>query len=270
MKSIYTAEQIQFMKDNYNKMSYKEIADTLGFTERQIRGRINNMGLTKLRKINDHYFDVIDTPLKAYFLGFIYADGWISYNEETRNYEFGMELKKQDEYILEKLNEELGGVSIISHKPAKHKVIKNVPCVSGEISSLRVYSKNLVLGLEHNNVLRNKTQFSTIPHVENPLFWDFLRGYIDGDGCYHINKRGYLQIHITCCHKEPLEYIQNRLSEYDIKSHIYSENDKKQRLVFTSQNDSEKLIKRLYYNPNVFCLNRKLDIINNYYLGSVA
>ena len=68
MKSIFNEQQINFMKENYLTMSYKEIADILGFTERQVRGKLNNLGFTKLRKINDNYFDTIDTSLKAYFL----------------------------------------------------------------------------------------------------------------------------------------------------------------------------------------------------------
>ena len=91
MKKIFTDEQEKFMINNYLTMSYKEIGEKLGFTERQIRGRLNNMGYTKIRKINDHYFDIIDIPLKAYLLGFIYADGWVYHNENTRNYEFGIQ-----------------------------------------------------------------------------------------------------------------------------------------------------------------------------------
>ena len=56
MKKIFTDEQEKFMIENYLTMSYKEIGKKLGFTERQIRGRLNNMGYTKVRKINDHYF----------------------------------------------------------------------------------------------------------------------------------------------------------------------------------------------------------------------
>ena len=124
MKKIFTDEQEKFMIENYLTMSYKEIGEKLGFTERQIRGRLNNMGYTKVRKINDHYFDVIDTPLKAYLLGFIYADGWICHNEKTRNYEFGIELQASDKYILEKINTELGGLNVIyEHEP--HDAISN-------------------------------------------------------------------------------------------------------------------------------------------------
>mgnify|MGYP004581692311 CR=1 FL=1 len=72
---MFSKDDILFMKTYYKDMPYKEIAKTLGFTERQIRGKINNMKLSKTRKFQSTYFDVIDTDLKAYYLGFIYADG---------------------------------------------------------------------------------------------------------------------------------------------------------------------------------------------------
>lgn len=71
----FSKSDVEFMKNNYSTMSYKEIAEQIGFSERQVRGKINNMGLKKLRKFNDLYFRKIDSPLKAYFLGFIFADG---------------------------------------------------------------------------------------------------------------------------------------------------------------------------------------------------
>lgn len=57
MKSIFSKEQNKYLQENYDKKSYKEIAEILGFTERQIRGRINNMGLSKTRKFDKSYFD---------------------------------------------------------------------------------------------------------------------------------------------------------------------------------------------------------------------
>ena len=36
MKSIFSKEQNKYLQENYDKKSYKEIAEILGFTERQI------------------------------------------------------------------------------------------------------------------------------------------------------------------------------------------------------------------------------------------
>ena len=60
MKSIFTSKQIEYLKTNYDKMSYKEIADNLGFTERQVRGKINGLGFTKRRQFNNEYFKHIN------------------------------------------------------------------------------------------------------------------------------------------------------------------------------------------------------------------
>ena len=81
----FSQEDVEYIKQNYLNMTYSELGEILGFTERQIRGKINNMHLPKNRKINKHYFDEIDTPLKAYYLGFIFADGWICCNDNNNN-----------------------------------------------------------------------------------------------------------------------------------------------------------------------------------------
>lgn len=39
MKSIFNKEQIDYLKNNYDKKTYKELANDLGFTERQVRGK---------------------------------------------------------------------------------------------------------------------------------------------------------------------------------------------------------------------------------------
>ena len=89
-KTMFSLDDIEYMKEHYLDMTYKEIGNQLGFTERQIRGKINHMNLSKKREVKDDYFEIIDSSLKAYFLGFIFADGYVVYNEDTRNYEMGM------------------------------------------------------------------------------------------------------------------------------------------------------------------------------------
>lgn len=258
----FTDEDIDFIKENYLKMTYSEIGKELGFTERQIRGKINNMHLPKNRKINDDYFDEINTPLKAYFLGFIFADGWICANENPRNYEFGMELQSQDKYILEKLNEELGSQNIIYHSDPKIVDIKGQIAHSNHTDYIRVYSKHLVLGLKNNGIETNKTKKDIFPIVSNELFFDFLRGYIDGDGCYYTNKRN-TYMHITCASTYPLNYIHEKLLKFNIKTSIYTEHENKHRLMCTNNDSMKLLINHLYYEDDLFCLKRKYEKIKH-------
>lgn len=165
--SIYTKEMLDYMIANYKTMEYKEIADHLGLTDKQVRTKMAVLGYKKYRTFNNRYFQFIDTPLKAYFLGFIFADGWVCANENPRNYEFGMELQSGDKYILDKLNDELGGVHIIYHSNPGEQIICGKTVHSGHSDILRVYSKSLVLDLINNGIATNKTTKDIIPHVSD-------------------------------------------------------------------------------------------------------
>lgn len=259
----FTEQDIQYIKDNYLNMTYSEIGKVLGFTERQIRGKINNMHLPKNRKINNTYFNDIDTPLKAYYLGFIYADGWICANDNPKNYEFGMELQSQDRYILEKLNDELGGKNIIYHSDPKEAMIGDKIIHKNHSDYIRIYSKPLVLGLKKNGIETNKSKKDTFPIVPERLFFDFLRGYIDGDGCYYTNKKVNTYMHITCATIPPLNYIHDILLKFNIKTTIYTEHENKHRLMCTDYNSMKLLVNHLYYKDDLFYLKRKYEKIKH-------
>lgn len=269
MKSIFTEEQIEYIKNNYLIMSYKEIANVLGFTERQIRGKINHMNLSKLRKINSDYFHEINTPLKAYLLGFIYADGWISYNVENRNYEFGIELTEEDKYVLDLINNELGGKNKLIYTPAKKVVINGVESNRKPTYCLRVYCKELVFDLEKQGIMKNKTKNDSYPIVNDILFFDFLRGYIDGDGCFYNNKARTI-LHITCASNVPLTYIQDKLKLYNVNTAIYMEKERKYRLICYDRNSVLNLVNHLYYKDGLFYLKRKYEKIKSLIIGSAA
>ena len=262
---IFTQDDIDFIKANYECMTSAEIGKALGFTDKQIRGKCSDLGLhSKRREINDDYFENIDTPLKAYFLGFIFADGWIVNKESYGNYELGIKLASRDKYLLELLNNELGGKNIIYHTdPQEAFICQKQIAHSGHCDTLRVYSKKIVCDLMKHGIETNKSLKETIPIVDDSLFFDFLRGYIDGDGCYYVCKN-QTYMHITCGNRLPLEYIQNKLYQFDIKTKIYTENDRKYRLMCTSFNEMNKLINSLYYKNDLFCLERKYEKIKHF------
>ena len=266
-KSIFTQEMLDYMIANYEIMEYSKIAQHIGLTDKQVRTKMSQLGYRKNRTFNNRYFQNIDTPLKAYFLGFIFADGWVCANSETRNYEFGMELQSEDKYILDELNKELGGIHNIFHAEASKINICGHEANRGDSDILRVYSKPLVMDLISNGISTNKTQKDIIPKVSEEFFFDFLRGYIDGDGCYWstAQRPNCVYLHITCASKKVLEYLQERLFAYDIKTKIYTENDRKHRLMCTNYDDMSVLINKMYYNKDALCLIRKIKLIEKYF-----
>lgn len=268
-KLQFSESDIIFMQQHYADMTYKEIGNVLGYTERQIRGKINHLGLNKNRKINDTYFDNIDSALKAYFLGFIFADGWIVVNPEKRNYEFGMELQSGDKYVLERLNQELGGLNIITHSQPCEIDICGKTVQKHDTDILRIYSKSLVLSLQKQGIATNKSCKDICPQISDEYFFDFLRGYIDGDGCYWKYKNHYY-MHITCASEKVLQYLQQRLLSFNIETRLYCENKRKYRLMCVNIVEMQKLISHLYPTPDVFCLSRKYNRIKSYLHGSAA
>lgn len=253
---------------------YRDIADKLGYTERQIRGWVNNHCAKKNRTFDESYFDTIDTSAKAYYLGYIYADGWISMGHRStsmtgddmsaRKYEFGMQLQRQDRYVLESFNREIGGQHIIKDIHSCHLIPGNNAPSYTESSVLRVYSKRFVQSLCVHGISNDKTYSTNHPAVNDELFSHFLRGYFDGDGCVYANRHGMAQVHFTAYGSTFLQYIQSKLRDlYDIRSCIYAENVHKFRLVVFRYGDVRKLFNVLYANSHEYMLQRKYDKYTN-------
>lgn len=264
MKKIFNDEQIAYIKAHYQTMSYSEIAYNLGnYTERQVRGKINGLGLSKLRKFNNTYFQNIDTPTKAYWLGFLFADGYIICRPESRNYELGIELQAQDGYILQTLSNELGGIHKVAYKSSEKAF--NGYHYHTETSVLRIYSKQIVTDLMNHGVVPNKTNSEIFPRCSQYLR-DFVRGYLDGDGCIYIDYSGvspHTFVSFTCSNQDFLTMLQCEIgTAIGILGHIYKEKDKKYRLVYFKDSDIPVLLNWIYYDQTLTMLTRKRDKYN--------
>lgn len=271
----------QYIINNYKTQKYSEIGGVVGLTAKQVEGwlrnHVNNKE-TKIRSFNDTYFNDISTPDQAYWLGFIYADGWISIRPTCYNgvhsggdhYEFGMQLQRGDRYILEKLNETLGNKHIIKDCEKTSVILNNKKETHSQSSVLRVYSKNIVLGLMNNGIDTHKSNSNIFPKVSDNLFPDFLRGYIDGDGCIYKNKKNNLSVHLTGANRDCFEYIQEKLKiNFNIETKIYVEHIPnymdKFRLYCFRKEDVKKFLDMIYYNNDLIKLDRKYKIYQDYY-----
>ena len=126
---------------------------------------------------NTNFFEVIDTPEKAYWLGFLYADGSVQ-SKDTLKYgeqSFKLQLQEQDKEILEKFN-----LDLQSTYPIRYDNSRANPQVILEPRSQKTVDDLIRLGCVERKSLILK--FPTEDQVPKQFIRDFIRGYFDGDG----------------------------------------------------------------------------------------
>lgn len=129
--------------------------------------------------LNENFFDEINTEAKAYILGFIAADGYISTNKIKR---VVIELHEKDKEILEQIN-----FNLESNSPIKKITRKgNYKHVKLSINSAYLVNSLCKYGLTSDKSLNMKNIIQFIPYE---LQHHFLRGYFDGDGCITYGKK---------------------------------------------------------------------------------
>lgn len=139
---------------------------------------------------NEDFFEQINTEYKAYFLGFLMADGYIYVRSQgCKNLQ--LTIKDSDRHLLDELNYVLG-----SNYPVQTINNNGYPAVKVVIQSAK-----LVDDLNRHGCFQRKSKYLTFPTtVPKYLLNHFLRGYIDGDGCIYINqkrKQAHLSINGT-------------------------------------------------------------------------
>lgn len=134
-----------------------------------------------LPRMDETVFEKINNEKKAYWLGFIYADGYISKGE------FGIALSIKDEKHILKLQKFFNYTGNIRYRT------DNNSC------SIVFRNKKVINDLKKLGVLERKSkiiQFPTSKQVPKKYIRHFIRGYIDGDGSVFYNKNGLARLSI--------------------------------------------------------------------------
>lgn len=205
MEDIYKVECIE--KKNYKKYIFSEeqkdlVVKLYGELGSSVDvGKLFNVGhkvITKILaekgidrtaqknrqyKINEHYFDEIDTPNKAYILGFLYADGSNCMSKGT----ITMSLEERDKSILDRIRNEIG-----SERPLEFLDYSNKHDFGYTYKNqyrLLLFSSHMCKSLQSHGMVPNKSLVLEFPVLDDKLIPHFIRGYFDGDGCICQGKR---------------------------------------------------------------------------------
>ena len=136
-------------------------------------------GSIKMKNYNRHIFDIIDTAEKAYWLGFIVADGYLNTNKNMLRIKLGNVDKEQ----LIKFIDFLGGDETML-KSEKHNITGNTQWY------VSCYSKEIKDALVDLTVEQGKSGHEHVPSIPQHLYRDFIRGLWDGDGFIRENLTG--------------------------------------------------------------------------------
>ena len=256
-----TKEERQFLLDHLDTMSYQELADAIGVTHHQIIGHLNYLGITKIGKYPCSYFHEIDTPEKAYWIGFIYADGTLQYVPEKRRYGFDMTLQSRDRYMLERLNSHFGNGGIWNDYETSDDILGYHRITTSQMSVLRLPRKELVEDLMSHNIFPRKTYREEFPIVKSEYFFDFLRGLNDGDGCILINssRHNYPAMVIVNPNLKLFNYLKRILEGYEINSGISLRTDGHTYNFRLNGSYAMKALNEMYKDENCVKLERKYN-----------
>jgi len=200
--------------------------------------------------LNVNYFNNIDTENKAYFLGFITADGCIAKDGNRVH----ITINSKDDYILDILKKELSSSNIVR----KYKVLDKRKNIYHDSSVFQFSNKKIKEDLEKHGVDCNKS-FSFIFPLGLPLnlLNHFLRGLLDGDGSIS-SSRNELFLLST---KEFLEIINNYLFNNLAKISVIQKKKNVYKLNISNKNTCIEFLKYIYTDALIF-LERKYKLYN--------
>jgi len=207
-----------------------------------IRERIKKYNL-KYQNVDINFFK-LDNEISNYILGYWLADGCIMKKKSGGSY---FSIVSKDIEQLEKIK---------AFMQIKTKLYKN----SGAYE-IRVANKELISSLEYLGATERKTHSIEINDIKyNPnYFYDFLRGYFDGDGCITIQNKRYFAGAKFTGSKTIIQSLHNILiKEYNCRVYKDDRIDKDNCYYLELNGKNAKSLLRNMYNnsPKIF-LERK-------------
>lgn len=218
------------------------------------------------RKVNKDFFKKWSREM-AYVLGFFAADGYITVNKRGGQF---WSIQIVDKDLLQKIKETVDSDHKISTMLRRDKIISKKIY---KIFRLQIGSKEMCNDLRKLGMRENKTKSLSVPDVPQKYFFDFVRGYFDGDGnvwkglLHKERKTQTLTIFVmfTSCSLNFLTVLRLKIREFGIKGgSIYKAKGNYYRLLFSCL-DSMKLFKFMYNKlDNELFLERKRIVFKKY------
>ncbi|MFH1631232.1 MAG: LAGLIDADG family homing endonuclease [Candidatus Aenigmatarchaeota archaeon] len=184
-------EMLKFLESNMGKLSQREMARKLGIGKTAVnRWCVDEFGFHPIKHIvNEEFFDNPNEE-SSYILGFIFADGNVTWNPSRSYWSLTITASSKDKAHLEKIRGLMG-----STKPLLYS--KNTNSYRLIVASKILCRKLIDLGVvpRKSMIVRFPENITRSDHVRH-----FIRGIIDGDGTVrYVNRRRSPYFEISIC-----------------------------------------------------------------------
>lgn len=249
-----------------NRISVTKTAKMFQISEETLSTALKQIGINPLDRnvnaveFNKHIFDVIDSEEKAYWLGFIFADGTISSSplkDKNPKWTFEFCLALIDTGHLFKFDK------FVEVEKSKVKVYNYVDH-KGETkqhSKWLITNEHFWKTLNSLGCTPNKSLTLKYPKIPQYLMKHFARGYFDGDGSfgiYHSKKSVNGGLSLSCVGTNDI--LQNLFKELNTTISIYhNPNHSEETLTLNAYQYKAKELLDYMYNDATIYLDRKYN-----------
>jgi len=224
-REIFDNSQIERIVRLYSDgVSAKSLAQKFSIRKERVQRWAAEQGLLRSKneshrftQFNETVFDAIDTPNKAYWLGFIYADGCNAPDVNTVR----IGLKGSDDGHLKK--------AAIFFGLSEDKVTRKIRNDGADVTNLNLYSKHLCQRCTEVGVPKSKSLIAEYPlWLDKRLHRHFIRGVFDGDGSIKMaSKTGEWNASFVGTEntiRAIVDIVENELSIHSYIAHVSDNN----------------------------------------------
>lgn len=269
-ESILTPEQEQEIIQSYYKNTGRVLAEKYNVSISKIHQIWSQAGLfgktARVYTLDENYFQTINTDDKAYWAGFIAADGCIYQPKDTRQDMLSISLKLADIHHLEKF-----ASSIKTDK--KISIVENSSRKGYFFCNLQLSSNKISQDLQKINILPRKTYNPKMPIISKELVPAFLRGYFDGDGSISrtIQENKLYAVSVTLVGFNPLiTQLKEIIESYGIRMGITFDTKGKYThpgfcTIYCKNKKDKNNFLHLIYDDATIYLDRKYELAQQYF-----
>lgn len=263
MSKRFTESEINFIKEYYPDYGSKFCADKLDRSIDSIQSKASRLGIARNRSVtlDGDEINFKETSLElsisqesmskemAYFLGFFWADGYIKPDMKG----IIIEIVKDDGDDIKHIFDKICSWRIYERdREGRKKQMSFYTSSASSVSLLSALGKYSKSSESHGKIL---------DFIPNEFKIYFIRGLIDGDGCFYYNNKS-TQIYISSNYNQDWEALIEYFHSIGVNMKVSKEDSNSGKSSYIRCTDLQQiyhLFKTLYANEDGIYLTRKFN-----------